>query len=41
MDRLASGLILMGLGVVLLLWYYHLDRARREVVFRRVTEGRV
>lgn len=41
MDRMASGLLLMMFGAVLLLWYYHLDRVKRETVFRRVTEGRV
>ena len=41
MDRTASGLLLMALGVVLLLWYYRLDRARRELVFRRLTEGQL
>lgn len=41
MDRLASGVLLMALGVVLLLWYYHLSRVSRETLFVRVTEGQI
>lgn len=41
MDKMASGLILAGLGVVLLLWWYRTERAKRELVFRRLTEGQL
>lgn len=41
MDRMASGLLLMAFGVALLLWYYHLERAKRELVFKRLTEGQL
>lgn len=41
MDRLASGLLLMGLGVLLLVWYYKLDRMKREVLFKRITTGSI
>jgi hypothetical protein len=41
MDKMAGGLLLMAFGVALLLWYYRLERAKRELVFRRLTEGRV
>lgn len=41
MDRLASGLLLMALGVLLLAWWYHLDRAHRETVFVRLSEGQI
>ena len=39
MDRMASGLLLMAFGVLLILWFYHLERTKREIVFRRLTEG--
>lgn len=41
MDRMASGLLMMGLGVLLLLWWYRTERAKRELVFRRLTEGQL
>lgn len=41
MDRMASGLLLMALGVVLLLWWYRTERAKRELVFQRITEGQL
>ncbi len=41
MDRMASGLLLMALGVLLLLWWYRTERAAREVVFKRLTEGQL
>lgn len=41
MDRMASGLLLMGLGVILLLWWYRTERAKRELVFTRLTEGKL
>ena len=39
MDRMASGILLAGLGVILLLWWYRTERAAREMTFRRLTEG--
>jgi len=39
MDRLASGLLLMVFGVLLMLWWYRTERAAREATFRRLTEG--
>ena len=39
MDRLASGLILMALGVLLMVWFFHLDRTAREQLFGRLTTG--
>ncbi len=41
MDRMASGLLMMGLGVLLLLWWYRTERAKRELVFARLTEGQL
>jgi hypothetical protein len=41
MDRRASGLLLLAFGVLLVLWWYRTERAKREVVFRRLTEGQV
>ncbi len=41
MDRMAAGLLMMALGVALLLWWYRTERAKRELVFRRLTEGNV
>lgn len=41
MDKKASGLLLMAFGVVLILWWYKTERMRREVIFRRLTEGSV
>lgn len=41
MDRLAAGLILMALGILLLVWWYRLDRARREIMFTRLVEGQL
>ena len=38
-DRMASGLLLMALGVLLILWYYRMERAKRESVFRKLAEG--
>jgi hypothetical protein len=39
MDRLASGLLLMALGVALLVWYYRSERAAREAVFSHLAGG--
>lgn len=39
MDKMASGLLLMAFGVLLLLWWYRTERAKRELVFQRLTEG--
>jgi hypothetical protein len=41
MDKMASGLLLMAFGVVLLLIWYRTERAKRELIFRRLTEGHV
>jgi len=41
MDKKASGLLLMAFGVLLILWWYRIDRQHRETVFRRLTEGHV
>jgi hypothetical protein len=39
MDRMASGLLLMAFGIALMIWWYHVERMKRETVFRRLTEG--
>lgn len=41
MDRLASGLLLIVFGVLLMVWWSHTERAKRELVFRRLTEGQL
>lgn len=41
MDKKASGLLMLTLGVVLILWWYRTERLTRETVFRRLTEGQV
>ena len=38
-DRMASGLLLMTFGVLLVVWYYRMERAKREMVFRKLAEG--
>ena len=41
MDKKASGLLMLALGIVLILWWYHLARMTRETVFTRLTEGQL
>lgn len=41
MDKKASGLLMLALGVLLILWWYHLARLNRETVFTRLTEGKL
>lgn len=41
MDKMASGLLLLAFGFGLMAWYAHLDRAKREAIFRNLSEGHI
>jgi cbb3-type cytochrome oxidase subunit 3 len=41
MDRMASGILLLAFGVVLVAWWYHTERAKRELIFTRMAEGQL